>query len=128
MGRILVVDDDAANRYFMVVALRQFGHEVVEARTGLEALDIIERDSTFDLILSDLRMPQLDGVHLMDEFRRRFPTIPVVVATAYSHSSWAAETISQASACLSKPFSIQQLLQTVQSVGKWPENMEPSAT
>ena len=44
MKRILVVDDDAANRYFMAVALRQSGYEVVEAKTGLEALEITEQE------------------------------------------------------------------------------------
>jgi len=74
-GRILVVDDDKRARDFIVSSLRAAGHEVDASSTGLEALRMLGR-SWYDLIVSELRMPELDGPSLYSAVARRWPAQP----------------------------------------------------
>lgn len=77
---ILVVDDDALIREGIAVVLEMAGHAVVQAADGLHALDVIAARSV-DLVVTDLRMPRLDGYGLVARLRRQRPRIPVVVLT-----------------------------------------------
>jgi DNA-binding response OmpR family regulator len=77
-GRILVVDDDKRARDFIVSSLRADGHDVDASSTGLEALRMLGR-SWYDLIVSELRMPELDGPSLYSEVTRRWPSPPPVL-------------------------------------------------
>lgn len=82
--RILVVEDDATNAEMICILLRSWGHEVVHARDGNEALSALESD-TFDVLLVDIRMPGMDGTELTREIRRReggSSHVPIVALTA----------------------------------------------
>ena len=72
-GRILVVDDDEGARDLIVSSLRADGHDVDASGDGLEALRLLARH-WYDLIVSDLKMPDLDGPHLYSKVLRRWPT------------------------------------------------------
>ena len=72
-GRILVVDDDKRARDFIVSSLRADGHEVDASSNSFEALRMLGR-SWYDLIVSELRMPELDGPSLYSEVTRRWPS------------------------------------------------------
>jgi len=74
-GRILVVDDDEGARDLIVSSLRADGHDVESSSSGLEALRLVARQ-WYDLIVSDLKMPGLDGPNLYSEITRRWPTGP----------------------------------------------------
>jgi DNA-binding response OmpR family regulator len=74
-GRILVVDDDQGARDFIVSSLRADGHDVDASSNGFEALRLLGRQ-WYDLIVSDLRMPELDGPSLYTEVTRRWPSSP----------------------------------------------------
>jgi CheY-like chemotaxis protein len=74
-GRILVVDDDQGARDLIVTSLRADGHDVDSSSNGLEALRLVARQ-WYDLIVSDLKMPELDGPNLYSEVTRRWPTGP----------------------------------------------------
>lgn len=80
--RILVVDDEAKMRRILELSLKSMGHEVEQASDGQEALAILETGS-FDLVLTDLRMPRLDGIGLLRALRESDNDIPVIVMTAY---------------------------------------------
>jgi two-component system response regulator AtoC len=80
--RILVVDDEAKMRRILELALKSMGHDVEQAGDGQEALAKIESGS-FDLVLTDLRMPRLDGIGLLRALRDADNDIPVIVMTAY---------------------------------------------
>ncbi|PTR34053.1 two-component system response regulator AtoC [Luteibacter sp. OK325] len=80
--RILVVDNEAKMRRILELSLRSMGHEVEQAGDGQEALAKIESGS-FDLVLTDLRMPRLDGIGLLTALRGADNDIPVIVMTAY---------------------------------------------
>jgi Response regulator containing CheY-like receiver, AAA-type ATPase, and DNA-binding domains len=80
--RILVVDNEAKMRRILELALKNMGHHVEQAADGEEALAAIER-GVFDLVLTDLRMPRMDGIGLLNALRERRVEVPVIVLTAY---------------------------------------------
>ena len=80
-GNVLVVDDDANNRILIARNLRKRGYKVAEASDGMEALEILKTNS-FDLILCDIVMPQMDGVALLKHLQSQFRDIPVMVISA----------------------------------------------
>jgi DNA-binding NtrC family response regulator len=92
VARILVADDEAAFRELLADVLEGAGHEVVEARDGAEALAALERGS-FDLVLTDQRMPRLGGIELVRRSRALSGAPPVVVLTAYGTIPEAVEAV-----------------------------------
>jgi two-component system response regulator AtoC len=81
--RILVVDNEAKMRRILGLSLKSLGHDVLEAGDGMEALAVIEKQSV-DLVLTDLRMPRMDGIALLEALRERNQDVPVIVMTAYA--------------------------------------------
>ncbi len=79
---ILLVDDDQEFRKAMKKMFERSGYSVTLAADGQEALNILSKD-TFDLIISDLRMPNLNGMQLMEELKKKNVKIPVIFITAY---------------------------------------------
>ena len=79
---ILLVDDDQEFRKAMKKMFERSGFAVTLAADGREALDILSKN-TFDLIISDLRMPNLNGMQLMEELKKKDVKIPVIFITAY---------------------------------------------
>lgn len=79
MSRVLLVDDEAGIRKVVRDALEREGHEVATCVDGREALDRLE-DEEFDLIVTDLSMPRVDGLELVRQVRRRSP-VPILVLT-----------------------------------------------
>ncbi|MCX9157872.1 sigma-54 dependent transcriptional regulator [Niveibacterium sp. 24ML] len=103
MARILVADDDEGVRSFLVEALARDGHQIVEAANGIEALDALRGDA-FDLVLSDLRMPGVDGIQVLRAARALLPAPEVLILTAYGAVPTAVEAIKLgASDFLEKP-------------------------
>jgi two-component system response regulator AtoC len=80
--RVLVVDDEANTRRVLEIMLQKMGHETRAARNGQEALTLVQRES-FDLVLTDLRMPEMDGLALLDALRTQKVEAPVILLTAY---------------------------------------------
>jgi two-component system response regulator (stage 0 sporulation protein F) len=79
---ILLVDDDPEFRKAMKKMFEKSGYNVTVAADGQEALEALSEES-FDLIISDLRMPNLNGMELMEELKRRRINLPVIFITAY---------------------------------------------
>ena len=118
-ARILVVDDEGAIRKILEVQLRQEGHEVVALAGAIEALELLEEDQAFDLILSDINMPDMDGF----EFRRRtmemepVARIPFVMLTARKDSADKTTGFDlDVSAYLTKPFQREELFAQIASL------------
>jgi len=102
-GKILVVDDEPAARQALGELLRGDGHEVRLAPDGYKALGELE-DFSPDLILTDLKMPLMDGIELLTTVRERYPTIPCVVMTAFASIENAVSAMRQgATDYLTKP-------------------------
>ena len=85
MARILIAEDEEPLRNLVVRALAQEGHEVLSAADGAEALDLITRDEgRFDLLLTDIRMPLMDGIALALSAARDYPDLVILLMTAYA--------------------------------------------
>ena len=91
-SRILVVDDEDKMRRLLEMALLSLGHEVVQAADGIEALKHFAEGS-FDLVLTDLRMPNLDGIGLLRRLREQGNDVPVIVLTAHGNVETAVEAM-----------------------------------
>src|SRR5437870_12224391 len=85
MARILIAEDEEALRSLVVRALRQDGHEVMTANDGAEALDVLTREKgAFELLLTDIRMPVMDGIALALAAARDHPTVTILLMTGYA--------------------------------------------
>jgi len=83
--RILVVDDEQAVRRFLSIVLERMGYQVESAAGGVEAIQIA-RERSFDVVLTDLVMPRVDGIQVIEEIKKISPTTEVVIITGYPSS------------------------------------------
>jgi diguanylate cyclase (GGDEF)-like protein len=106
--KILVVDDDEPMRKLIVSLLSPRGHQCVTANNGREALDKI-METKFDALITDIAMPEMDGITLTKELSKHYQNIPVMVMTGYTEE-YSAETViaSGAREFIKKPFSISE--------------------
>jgi len=108
--RILVVDDDRRLAGTLVDILTVKGHQAQAAYSGPEALDRVKQEQ-FDCVLTDIRMPEMNGVELHRAIREAQPHVPVVLMTAYSSDKLVQEGLEDgAIATLTKPLDINNLL------------------
>ncbi|MGA2945284.1 MAG: response regulator [Xanthobacteraceae bacterium] len=85
MARILIAEDEEALRALCARGLTTDGHEVLSACDGSEALEILTREEgRFDLLLTDVRMPIMDGIALALSTARDFPTLTILMMTGYA--------------------------------------------
>jgi two-component system, sensor histidine kinase and response regulator len=80
--RVLVIDDNPTNLYILKSQLQQWQLQPVLANSGKAALDILKNDEQFDLILSDMQMPEMDGVTLAKEIKEKYAHIPVTLLSS----------------------------------------------
>src|ERR1700730_1280987 len=85
MARILIAEDEESIGSLVARALRQDGHEVMTANDGAEALDVLVREkAAFELLLTDIRMPVMDGVALGLAAARDHPAVTILLMTGYA--------------------------------------------
>ncbi len=109
-GKVLVVDDQKNMRATTAIVLRQAGHAVEEAEDGAAAVERLQQE-TFDVVLTDLRMPSVDGMEVLRAAQRLAPEIQVIVMTAYGTIESAVGAIREgAYDFLAKPFKEDELL------------------
>ncbi len=112
---ILVVDDDEDLREIMTLILKGAGLNVLSANSGIEALEVIKL-SKIDLVVSDIRMPNGDGLYLLDKVRENDPKSPVVIfVTGYSDISESEILARGATKLITKPFDRNLLIETVRN-------------
>jgi two-component system, cell cycle sensor histidine kinase and response regulator CckA len=117
-GRILVVEDEDSVRAFAVRALTSRGYTVMEADSGEVGLEVIEADKDgFELILSDVVMPEMDGPTMLKELRNRKILTKIIFMSGYAEEAFE-RNLDGANdfAFLQKPFSLKQLLEKVKEV------------
>ena len=111
---ILVVDDEAKMRRLLEIMLTQVGYEVLQAADGVEALAMTAAH-TVDLVITDLRMPRLDGIGLLRQLREQDGELPVIVVTAYGSVESAVDAMKYgASDYILRPFEIDAVEAAVQ--------------
>jgi two-component system, NtrC family, response regulator PilR len=111
--RILVVDDEKSMREFLAIMLKKEGYEVVIAEGGEAALETIRREP-IDLIVTDLRMPRMDGLALLKAAKELFPNLVILVITAFASTDTAVEAMKLgAYDYIEKPFKLDEIKLTV---------------
>ena len=117
MGRILVIDDDDNFRSMLCTALKQAGYTVVEAHNGHEGCEL-QRMEPVDLVVTDIRMPEREGLETIQALRQEFPEIKIIAISGgvgplnflpLARKFGALGT-------LQKPFSLQQLYEVLREV------------
>jgi len=113
-ARILFIDDDQTGREVALFNLRKAGHQVATASSGEEGLERFSSTS-FDLVVTDLKMPGMSGLEVLRRIRDRAPEVPVLVITAFGNVDTAVEAMKEgAYDFIGKPFHRDQLLLAVE--------------
>jgi DNA-binding response OmpR family regulator len=115
MARILLAEDDQNVRDFVSRALKHAGHDVVEAEDGGLASEIVtEEKGGFDLLLSDIKMPVMDGIALALSVAATFPKLTIVLMTGFADQRERAHGLDQLIYdVIPKPFTMQALMDKV---------------
>jgi CheY-like chemotaxis protein len=111
MARILLADDDAATRDLVQRALATDGHEVVVKQDGSDAMDyLLAGTASIDLLISDVQMPGLDGIALVEKGLAAVPKLRVVLMSGYADElDRASHLRSKISSVITKPFTLEQI-------------------
>jgi two-component system, NtrC family, response regulator PilR len=109
MNMILVVDDEQSMRDFLAIMLKKEGYEVVTAEDGNEAIKALEEDM-YDLVITDIKMPGIDGLQVLNSVKRTSPNTLVIVITAYSSAEDAVLAMKHGALdYITKPFEIEKI-------------------
>lgn len=116
--KILVVDDEANIREIISEFLQTLGYEVVEAEDGNQAIKECGRKE-FDLVITDIRMPNMNGLDLLKNLKKVIPDLPIILMTGYQPSKSQEENLTaKADGYLLKPFSLNTLRQSILKIFK----------
>ena len=108
--KLLLIDDDEPVLANLCIFLRDKKYDVTSASDGLEGLKLFENDQQgFDLVITDIVMPQISGMALISMIKKKFPDIPVIAITGWGEYPEAFPVESQADRVLSKPFELSEL-------------------
>jgi two-component system response regulator PilR (NtrC family) len=109
MSNILIVDDEQSYRQLLSLVFEGDGHTIRTASNGREALDVLQRDA-IDVIISDVRMPDIDGIEMLSAVRETQPDLGVVLMTAFASVETAREAFKLgADDFIQKPFDVEEL-------------------
>ena len=111
MSRVLIADDEESMRSLVARAIAMDGHDTVTAQDGAEALDILNQENgAFDLLLTDIQMPVMDGIALALSAARDFPHLTILLMTGFAHQRERASNLSAiAHDVITKPFSVADI-------------------
>ena len=123
MPRVLIADDEDSMRHLVARAIGMDGHETITAEDGAEALDILTReDGAFDLLLTDIKMPVMDGIALALSAARDFPGLTILLMTGFADQRERASGLNAiVHDVVTKPFSVMDIRNAVNgalAVGK----------
>lgn len=123
VAQVLLAEDEDTVREFVSRVLTMHGHSVIEARDGAQAVEMMNQHH-FDLLLTDIVMPIMDGITLALKVRSTRPDVPIILMTGYANESQRAHNLSVLiEELLSKPFNKDELIAAVnKALG------QPSAT
>lgn len=123
MAKVLIVDDEDNIRKILAIQLKRLGHEVLEAPDGPEALEILS-DESVQTIVTDLKMPKMDGLELLQRVRKAYPQIPTVMITAHGTVDTAVEAMKRgAFDYITKPFDHEEFLKVIDRAVRSAEEM-----
>jgi len=111
VARLLIAEDEEALRALVARALMEAGHDVVVSADGAEAIETLQREGgRFDLLLTDIKMPVMDGIALALATARDFPGLPVMLMTGYADQRERAAGLDAiVRDVIAKPFTLAQI-------------------
>jgi len=111
MPRVLIADDEDSMRTLVARAIAMDGHETVTAQDGAEALEIlVAEDGAFDLLLTDIQMPVMDGIALALSVARDFPELTILLMTGFADQRERASNLNAlVHDVVTKPFSVADI-------------------
>jgi len=119
-GKILIIEDDLDIRDILKLQLEQGGHQVIEAKDGQEGIDLMKQGSNLlqvGLIITDIRMPKVNGVEAIDYIKSNAPSIPIMVITGYPDTDLAVNLLQRGvKDYLVKPVEKETLLSKVSAI------------
>jgi len=118
--KILIIDDEPDMLKLLSMILKEkTPYEVYTTNNPMEAVELV-KNGDFDLIITDLKMPGLDGLQLLEEVKKKDEDIPVIIITAYGTIDAATEAIEKGGFdFITKPFKKEQILFTIEKAMKW---------
>ncbi|GAB6182473.1 sigma-54-dependent transcriptional regulator [Thermodesulfovibrio hydrogeniphilus] len=118
--KILIVDDEPDMLKLLSMIIRdKTPYEITTTNNPVEAVELVRKGS-FDIVITDLKMPGLDGLQLLDEAKKRDEDVPVIIITAYGTIDAATEAIQKGGFdFITKPFKKEQILFTIEKAVKW---------
>lgn len=122
MAHILIAEDDSSMRHFLTMALRQAGHSVESCPDGLTALqtlaDGLSGDTPFDLLLTDIIMPGMDGIELSQKAARIAPGVKIMFMSGFTAMALAQKDAipDPAAKILAKPFHLKDLVDQINHI------------
>ena len=111
--KILIADDEKAMRIMLAEALKFDDHEIDIVKNGIEAIHLLNR-KTYDLVITDYMMPEMDGLELTQRIKSKQPTTPILIITASSPTPDLLK--SGAAACIKKPFELVAMRNMVRNM------------
>lgn len=118
--KILIVDDEPDMLKLLSMILKEkTPYEITITNNPVEAVELIKNEN-FDLVITDLKMPGLDGLQLLEEVKKRDEDVPVIIITAYGTIDAAMEAMEKGGFdFITKPFKKEQILFTIEKALKW---------
>ncbi|MBK6895472.1 MAG: response regulator [Alphaproteobacteria bacterium] len=117
MAKILLAEDDPSMLNFLEIALRRAGHDVLPASDGLEALEVLEDGEEFDLLLTDIVMPGIDGIELAQKAMQIQPDLKVMFITGFAAMAVSTHREEMKNTkLLSKPFHLSDLVSQIEEI------------
>ncbi len=114
--KILIVDDEQNMRIVLFEALSRNGYEVAVSENGRTAVEMVKKNLP-DLVIADIKMPEMDGIELLDRLKKQHPDLPVVIITGYAAVDTAVKAMKQgAFDYIIKPFPIEVIEKTVERI------------
>ena len=122
-GTVLVVDDEAIVRMLVTETLEELGYTAIEAGDGLQGLRILQSDASIDLLVTDVKLPGMNGRQLAEAARVVRPDLPVLFITGYAQSVGGAQSVNLQPGMdlIGKPFSIDDLAAKIRQLVDGPQ-------
>ncbi|TKB09014.1 sigma-54 dependent transcriptional regulator [Desulforhopalus sp. IMCC35007] len=115
MALVLIVDDEQGMRDFLKILLEKEGHKVITANKGTKALEILETKD-IELVISDIRMPEMSGIELLEIIKEKSPEMPIIMITAFASPDDAVIAMKNgAFDYISKPFNVEEIISVIRS-------------
>ena len=117
MAKILLAEDDSSMRMFLQTALESAGHSVTSCEDGTAAMNVLRKNKSFDLLLTDIVMPGMDGIELSQKAMEACKGLRVMFITGFAAVAMGSQAIQQNNAkILSKPFHLKDLVNQVETL------------